>query len=95
MNLDDAITVYRALSPHSLWHRSWLPIFTDSGGDFYVVICETASPFFGEVPLIMCDETDHIAEFQNVSAMFETIERCFAQKVFFYSDGLLKADFVT
>jgi hypothetical protein len=70
-----------------------LPIFANGGGDFYVVICETASPFFGEVLLVMYDETDHIAEFQNVSAMFETIERCFAQKAFFCADGYLEADY--
>jgi len=93
MDLEKAITVYRSLSSHSLWRRSWLPIVADGGGDFYVVICETASPFFGEVLLVMYDETDHIAEFQNVSAMFETIERCFAQKAFFCSDGRLKADY--
>jgi hypothetical protein len=92
MNLEKAITVYHSVSTHSLWHRSWLPIFANGGGDFYIVICESASPFFGEVPLVMYDETDHIAEFKNVSAMFETIERCFAQKAFFSADGYLRAD---
>jgi hypothetical protein len=81
MKLDEAITVYRSVSPHRLWHRSWLPIFANGGGDFYVVICNPASPFFGEVVLVMVGETDHIAEFKNVSALFETVERCFAQKM--------------
>jgi len=93
MNLDEAVTVYHSLSNYSSWRRSWLPIFANGGGDFYVVICETTSPFFGEVLLVMYDETDHIAEFQNVSAMFETIERCFVEKAFFCSDGYLKADY--
>ncbi|MGA2292637.1 SMI1/KNR4 family protein [Bradyrhizobium sp.] len=93
MNLEKAVTVYRSLSTHSLWHQSWLPIFANGGGDFYVVICEPESPFFGEVLLVIYDETDHIAEFQNVSAMFETIERCFGQKAFFCSEGYLEADY--
>jgi len=57
-----------------------------------VVICDPASPFFGEVALVMVDEIDHIAEFKNVSALFETLERCFAQKAFFSVDGRLKED---
>jgi hypothetical protein len=93
MKLEKAITVYRSVSPHSLWHPSWLPIFGNGGGDFYVVICETASPFFGEVLMVMYDETDHIVEFKNVSTMFETIERCFAQKAFFCADGYLEVDY--
>ncbi len=93
MNLDEAITVYRSVSPHRMWSRSWLPIFANGGGDFYVVICDTASAFFGEVLMVMYGETDHIVEFKNVSAMFETLERCFAQKAFFCADGLLEVDY--
>ena len=92
MYLEKAINVYRSVSSHSAWHRSWLPIFGNGGGDFYVVICDPASPFFGEVVLVMVDEIDHIADFKNVSALFETLEGCFAQKAFFIADGYLRED---
>lgn len=37
-------------------------------------------------------EPDHLAEFQNVSTMFETIERCFANKVYDKSGDHLEED---
>jgi hypothetical protein len=67
--------------------------FADGGGDFYAVICDSASPFFGEVLGFVLGEQDQIIEFKNVATMLETIERSFADGAFFVSDGRLKADY--
>ena len=93
MNLDEAVTVYQSISKDERWERSWFPIFGNGGGDFYAVICDQESPFFGEVVGFVVGEQAQIVEFKSVTTLFETIERCFAQKAFFSSGDHLAADY--
>lgn len=93
MSLADALQVYHAISKGGDWNRAWLPIFANGGGDFYAVVCDEASPYFGEVVGFVLGEPDQIIEFKNIVSMLETIERAFADGAFFASEGMLKADY--
>jgi hypothetical protein len=93
MNLDDALETYRGVSKSAEWGGSWLPILANGGGDFYAVVCDSASPYFGEVVGFVLGEPDQIVEFKGITSLLETIERSFADGAFFISEGLLKADY--
>lgn len=93
MSLNDALDVYRSISESGDWERSWLPIFANGGGDFYAVICDDMSPYFGEVVGFILGEPDQIVEFKSVLCMIETLEHAFAEGVFFILEGQLKADY--
>lgn len=93
MSLDDALEAYRAVSKSGEWGGSWLPIFANGGGDFYAVICDSASPYFGEVVGFVLGEPDQIIEFRDIASLLETVERSFADAAFFASEGHLKADY--
>ena len=93
MNLDKAITTYKSLVKDGRWSAAWLPIFANGGGDFYAVICDEKSHDFGGLVGFILGESDQIIEFENVSSMFRTIERSFAEKAFFVSNGRLQADY--
>jgi len=93
MSLDEASTVYQSIRKDDRWGRAWFPIFGNGGGDFYAVICDQDSPFFGEIVGFVLGEHDQIVEFKSVSSMFETIERSFAQKAFFSSNEHFTADY--
>jgi cell wall assembly regulator SMI1 len=93
MSLEDALISYRAVSKSEGWNRAWLPIFANGGGDFYAVVCENTSPYFGEVVGFVLGEPDQMVEFRTVTSLFETIDRSFSHGAFFVSDGRLKADY--
>lgn len=93
MSLGDALNVYRAVSKSSEWSGSWLPIFASGGGDFYAVVCDSNSPYFGEVVGFVLGESKQIVEFKDISSFFETIQRSFTDGAFFQSEGRLKADY--
>lgn len=93
LSLDDALETYRGVSRSAEWGGSWLPIFANGGGDFYAVVCDSASPYFGEVIGFVLGEPDQIVEFKDVASLLETVERSFADGAFFISEGVLKADY--
>lgn len=93
MSLDDALATYRGVSKSVEWGGSWLPIFANGGGDFYAVVCDSDSPYFGEIVGFVLGEPGQIIEFKNIVSLLETIERSFADGVFFISEGGLKADY--
>lgn len=93
MDLEDAATVYEAVSQSDEWNPAWLPIFANGGGDFYAVICDSNSPYFGEVVGFVLGESEQISEFQNLFSLFETIIRSFENGVFFFSEDRLQADY--
>src|SRR5262245_36297114 len=71
MSLDEAIQVYHSISGDARWNRWWFPVFANGGGDFYAVICDSNSPYFGEVVgFVVGDDDQQIVEFKSVSAMF-------------------------
>ncbi|MBW9336046.1 SMI1/KNR4 family protein [Herbaspirillum sp. RU 5E] len=93
MSLEDAIDVYRAISRADEWNRAWFPIFANGGGDFYAVVCDKVSPYYGEIVGFILAEEAQLVEFQNIVSMLRTIERSFAGSVFYASEGRLKADY--
>lgn len=93
MELGRAAQIYDSISTDSRWNASWWPIFSNGGGDFYGVICDPRSVFFGEVVGFVVGEADQIAEFKNVSAMLETIACSYEKGVFACNGGRLSADY--
>lgn len=94
MSLEDVVKAYEALSKGKEWKRAWLPIFANGGGDYYAVVCDGASPFFGEVVGFVRGEPDQIAEFRSIFDMLAVIERSFTDQAFFLSTNGLEADHV-
>ncbi len=93
MSLNEALATYRSVSRSAEWQASWLPIFANGGGDFYAVICDQSSSYFGEVVGFVLGETDQVVEFSNVASLFGTVERSFTEGAFFVANGMLKADY--
>jgi|GEM_PF-1242768 cell wall assembly regulator SMI1 len=94
MSLEDAATVYRAVSKSDEWDPSWLPFFANGGGDFYALVCDEKSPYFGEVVGFVIGEVSQIVEFESIFSLFQTIARSFDDGVFTFSEGRLRADYV-
>ncbi|MGC1301320.1 MAG: hypothetical protein WA840_02995 [Caulobacteraceae bacterium] len=92
LDLAGALTVYGAIGHDYRWNASWLPVFSNGDRDFYGVICDPASPHFGGVVGSLFGVSDCFVEFKNLTAMFEIIQRCFAEKIFFMLDGYLDGD---
>ncbi len=91
--LEDAIESYTSFIADNRWGKSWLPIFSNGGGDFYVVVCDKDSPIFGSVIGFMLGEDEHFIEFPNLSTMLCVIDECFAKGIYYVSDGFLDADY--
>ncbi len=93
MKLDEAIETYSSLVEEERWNAAWLPILANGGGDFYAVIGDEKSSDFGGLVGFILGESDHLVEFKNVTALFQTIEQAFTQKAFFLANGYLEADY--
>lgn len=93
MDLEDALDSYEAVSKSEEWNRAWVPIFANGGGDFYAVVCDDTSPYFGEIVGFVLGEPGQIVEFKNVVSMLRTVDRSFSKGAFFTSEGRLKADY--
>jgi len=93
MNLDHALDVYRAISKSDEWRQDWLPVFANGGGDFYAVICDNQSPYFGEILGFVLGEPEQIVDFKSLFALFETIAQSFDEGAFFFSNERLTAKY--
>lgn len=91
LSAEDAVANYRAFVADARWSRSWLPIFANGGGDFYVV--DVGEEAQGRVRHFRIDETDHPVEFPSLEAMVATLAEGFDRRVFFVdSAGFLEMD---
>ncbi len=80
LSIEDAIHNYRAFDSDPRWRPSWLPLFANGGGDFYLVD-------FGDPSRPMrhfrIEETEHPIEFGSLSDMMMTLAGGFERSVFF------------
>lgn len=92
LSLADASSSYKTFRLDLRWDRAWFPIFGNGGGDFYAVVCDRKSPFFGGVVGFILEEVDHPIEFESISTMLQTISRCYTEGAYFLANGYLEAN---
>ena len=83
MAFEDAISQYALIKSDVRWKLGWFPIFSNDGGDFYVV--DLANGSANESPVIgfMVNDSEHRIEYQSLTTMVATIRECFEKEVFF------------
>lgn len=88
--LEDALTNLRAFRSDIRWDSSWLPVFANGGGDFYVIDCSLpACP----VRHFRLEQLEHPVEFTSLGSMIATIAEAMDSKVFFVAaDGYFEMD---
>jgi cell wall assembly regulator SMI1 len=92
--LDDATTNFLAFRDDGRWSSTWLPIFSNGGGDFYAVDCGTHSETLGAVIGFMVDQIEQPVEYESLRSMMATLADCFEQGVFFVDRrGYLEMDY--
>jgi cell wall assembly regulator SMI1 len=90
LSLDDALTNYVAFRDDPRWAPSWLPVFSNGGGDFYAVNAREA-PF--HVIGFLIDQPDQPVEYESLAHMAQTLAECFQAGAFFVDDrGYLEMD---
>lgn len=92
MDLDLALEEYEAISKIDRWKRDWVPIFANGGGDFYAIICDRKSPFFGEIVGFMIGDSCQIVEYKSLLSMMEIIAECYDEGAFFPDGEFLEID---
>jgi hypothetical protein len=91
LSVEEAVANYRAFASDARWSVTWLPIFADGGGDFYVV------DFHDEarcaVRHFRLEEVHHPIVYESLSAMVSTLDKAFDVAIFFVdSEGYLEVD---
>lgn len=90
-SLEETAANYQAFVDDPRWTPGWLPMFSNGGGDFYVI--DLSAP--GETPVrhFRIDEAEHPVEFMSLTAMFATIEEAFRRGCFYVTpEGYLGRD---
>lgn len=91
LSLEDALTNYRAFAADPRWAVSWLPLFANGGGDFYVL--DLSEPAEGAVRHFRIEESEHPIEFGSLRALLATLAAAFERGVFFVDpSGYLEMD---
>lgn len=85
LSLEDGVANYRTFVEDSRWAQSWMPLFANGGGDFYVV--EMAEGDQGAVRRFRIDEIEHPIEFSSLADMIDTLTVAFDRRVFFVDSG--------
>jgi cell wall assembly regulator SMI1 len=91
--LGDAIAQRERLMAEGGWSADWLPVFADSHGDYYAVMCNPDSEDFGRVVGFIKGELRHIVEFVDLEVMLASIEAAYADGAISVVDGALEADY--
>lgn len=93
MAFEYAFQTYISVKKDPRWNSSWFPVFANGGGDFYAIVCNPESNYFGSVVGFMLDEIEQPIEFESIYTMLKTIDDCFSEHLYYVSDkGFLEAD---
>lgn len=91
LSIEDSILNYRAFVNDPRWKPGWLPVFTNGGGDFFVVDFLTDTE--GPVRHFRIDEAEHPIEFSSLGSMLATLAEAFERGTFFVdTNGYLEMD---
>lgn len=91
MSLEDCFSTYESLSRHELWDKSWFPVFSNGGGDFYCVVCDEQSSNYGQIVSFIYGDSNDI-EFSSLHAMLAVIRECYQRNIYYVEGGYLEAD---
>jgi len=82
---------YRAFVPDARWKPSWMPLFANGGGDFYVA--DLTGSISGSVRHFRIEESEHPVEFLSIEDMLVTLAAAYERGVFFVDvHGYLEMD---
>lgn len=89
----DSIEHHRRFRTDHRWDPSWVPIFANGGGDFYVVSLTASRQPTSEVVGFILGEETHPVEFLSLTVMLEVIAECYEDGAYFLSDdGYLESN---
>jgi hypothetical protein len=87
MSLEEAIETHSILAKQDeepcTWKETWFPLFCSGGGDFYAIECDRSASRMGSIVFFFRDDADHPVVYESLSSMLQTVERCFAERVFY------------
>jgi len=93
LSLQEAVANYVAFKGDDRWDPSWLPVFGNGGGDFFVVVCDRDLKEWGQVVHFRIDESEHPLEFASIEAMLATVAAAYEEGVYYVDDrGYLEMD---
>ena len=92
MNFAEALAECAALRAFEPWQPSWLPVFTNGGGDFYSVCCDANAPDFGAVVFYMLGQGEQSLEYHDLSTMMTALEHAFAEGAIYVENRFLEMD---
>jgi cell wall assembly regulator SMI1 len=84
MPFQEATHIYRLKKMDELWSPDWFPIFSNGGGDYYVIKCSKEEKF----PIIgfLVGGIEPEIEYTNLPSMLKTIADCFDSGAFYMTD---------
>lgn len=93
LSLDEAVQIYSERKGSRQWRPSYFPVFSDGGGDFFVVPCPPHTVEAAEVVGFIHGEPEQTAEYECLATMMLTIDACYAQGAYYLDhDGELEID---
>jgi hypothetical protein len=92
MSVEDSVNSYLACCKYDLWDKSWFPLFSNGGGDFYCVICDKKSDNYGEIVGFIYGESSSDIEFSSLPAMLTVVRECFSRNIYYLENGYLEAN---
>lgn len=94
LSIEDSVKNYSAFVADPRWQASWLPLFANGGGDFYVF--DFATTPSGLIRHFRIDESEHPVEFTSLVSMMATLATAYERGIFFVDPkGYLEMDDLT
>lgn len=87
LSLQHALADYDAFTPDARWDPSWLPVFTDGGGDFYAIACNQHKATFGEVIHYRIEYAEQEMVSQSLASFFRTLRVAFETSIIYVDVG--------
>ena len=92
MSLEESIQTYMELRERNGWDKSWFPIFTSGGGDFYAMILAPEGQ--GQILGFYVFEEEAQVEYRSLKSMLATLKACYEQGIIFRNEqGYLDMDY--
>lgn len=92
MSLEESIQTYLKLSARDAWDKSWFPIFSSGGGDFYAMILTPEAQ--GQILGVYVYEEEPQVEYRSLESMLIALKNCYEQGIIFRNEqGYLDMDY--
>lgn len=92
MSLEESIQTYLELREMNAWEKSWFPIFSSGGGDFYAMILAPEAQ--GQILGFYVYEEEPQVEYRSLESMLIALKNCYEQGIIFRNEqGYLDMDY--